>query len=124
VQQWQVAVHAWHFSTSLLPFPSSITDCFSPSERVWASLPLLGAPRSFAAAVGTPEELFVLGGGNGVDWFDSVLRYSRVAGLAGGWQELAPLAVARGSLAAARAGGYLFAFGGGKPKEQYNVVEW
>jgi hypothetical protein len=32
--------------------------------------------------------------------------------------------VARGSLAAARAGGYLFAFGGGKPKEQYNVVEW
>lgn len=35
-----------------------------------------------------------------------------------------PLQVARGSLAAAVAGGYLFVFGGGKPNEQYNVVEW
>ena len=42
----------------------------------------------------------------------------------GGWQELAPLQVARGSLAAGMAGSYLFAYGGGKPKEQYNVVEW
>ncbi len=32
--------------------------------------------------------------------------------------------VARGSLAAAVAGGYLFVYGGGKPNEQYNVVEW
>ena len=28
-------------------------DCFSPHDRVWASLPLLGKPRSFSAAVGT-----------------------------------------------------------------------
>jgi hypothetical protein len=34
------------------------------------------------------------------------------------------LQVARGSLAAALAAGHLFAFGGGKPKEQYNAVEW
>jgi hypothetical protein len=91
---------------------------------VWASLPLLGQPRSFAAAVSTPSEIFIAGGGNGIDWFDSVLRYDRQAGPAGGWQELAPLQVARGSLAAGMARGYLFAFGGGKPKEQYNVVEW
>ena len=32
--------------------------------------------------------------------------------------------VARGSLAAAVAGGYMFVYGGGKPNEQYNVVEW
>ncbi|EFN57848.1 hypothetical protein CHLNCDRAFT_57342 [Chlorella variabilis] len=99
-------------------------DYFSPSERVWASLPLLGQPRSFAAAVGTAAEVFVAGGGNGVEWFDSVVRYDRQAGLMGGWVELAPLQVARGSLAAGVANGYLFAYGGGKPKEQYNVVEW
>lgn len=107
----------------------------------------------------------MVGGGNGLDWFDSVLRYDRSVGLMGGWQELAPLQVrarlllllqlplvrmhaatdspsatdstplppallplllqvARGSLAAGIAGGYLFAYGGGKPNEQYNVVEW
>lgn len=32
--------------------------------------------------------------------------------------------VARGSLAAGISGGYLFVYGGGKPKEQYSVVEW
>ncbi|KAI3438916.1 hypothetical protein D9Q98_001330 [Chlorella vulgaris] len=99
-------------------------ECFTPSDSVWASLPLLDQPRSFAAAVSTPSEIFIAGGGNGIDWFDSVLRYDRQAGPAGGWQELAPLQVARGSLAAGMARGYLFAFGGGKPKEQYNVVEW
>ena len=164
-----------------IPPPTFNADYFSPSERVWASLPLLGQPRSFAAAVGTgagraaaaaahsipvllvlqahpptqptcqlsslptchtrlyahppalsrPDpalpaaaEVFVAGGGNGVEWFDSVVRYDRQAGLMGGWVELAPLQVARGSLAAGVANGYLFAYGGGKPKEQYNVVEW
>ena len=124
------------------------------------------------------SEVFVVGGGNGVEWFDSVARYDRAAGLMGGWTELAPLQVggrrrrrsagvvvcggagrgrrgrlasraertgraqaapcgrstspwlpgrvqvARGSLSAGLAGGYLFAYGGGKPNEQYNVVEW
>ncbi|KAL4424907.1 hypothetical protein ABPG77_009636 [Micractinium sp. CCAP 211/92] len=99
-------------------------DCFSPADCLWSSLPLLGKPRSFAAAVSTSNEVFVAGGGNGVDWYDSVLRYDRRAGSAGGWTELAPLQVARGSLAAGISGGYLFVYGGGKPKEQYNVVEW
>ncbi|KAL4434243.1 hypothetical protein ABPG75_000684 [Micractinium tetrahymenae] len=99
-------------------------DYFSPSDCLWASLPLLGKPRSFAAAVATTSEVFVAGGGNGVDWYDSVVRFDRQAGLMGGWTELAPLQVARGSLAAGISGGYLFVYGGGKPKEQYNVVEW
>lgn len=64
------------------------------------------------------------GGGNGVDWYDSVMRFDCATGLMHGWRELAPLAVARGSLAAAMAGGYLFCYGGGKPAEQYDVVEW
>lgn len=179
---------------------------------MWASLPHLSKPRSFAAAVSTGEdgravgscaaslpgrsaallpsqarasflspvpcaanEVFVVGGGSGVEWFDSVVRYDRHAGLTGSWQELAPLQVrplalgrggrggraagtadarrspavllcrslrlptrrcpvlpgpvrpaqvARGSLAGAMASGYLFVYGGGKPQEQYNVVEW
>ncbi|PRW59406.1 kelch 1 [Chlorella sorokiniana] len=99
-------------------------DYFSPHDCVWASLPLLGKPRSFSAAVGTANEVFIAGGGDGLEWYDSVVRYDRKAGLMGGWQELAPLQVARGSLAAAVAGGYLFVYGGGKPNEQYNVVEW
>ncbi|PSC73864.1 galactose oxidase [Micractinium conductrix] len=99
-------------------------DFFSPLQCMWASLPQLGKPRSFCAAVATASEVFVVGGGNGVEWFDSVARYDRAAGLMGGWTELAPLQVARGSLSAGLAGGYLFAYGGGKPNEQYNVVEW
>lgn len=42
----------------------------------------------------------------------------------GAWQALASMNVARGSLAAAVACGRLYVFGGGKPKEQYNVSEW
>jgi hypothetical protein len=37
--------------------------------------------------------VFVVGGGDGVSWFESVLRYNRGAGLSGGWQALAPLQV-------------------------------
>ncbi len=50
------------------------------------------------------------------------LYYYRYSG--GSWQRLADLNVARGSLVAALACGRLYCFGGGKPKEQYNVVEW
>lgn len=149
-----------------MPSPSS-ADCFSPADCLWSSLPLLGKPRSFAAAVATSEpallprglgaggavgptsrsttthlfqapwavvrmrsapsmlaaalalrahaglcstrsmccpagnEVFVAGGGNGVDWYDSVLRYDRRAGPAGGWTELAPLQARRGEAGAA-----------------------
>ena len=68
--------------------------------------------------------MIIAGGGDGSHWFDSVVRYDRRAGHAGGWMELAPLQLARGSLAASMAGGYLFAYGGGRPNEQCDLVEW
>lgn len=53
--------------------------------------PGCSAPPLCAAPAG--GEVFVAGGGNGVDWYDSVVRYDRQAGPAGGWTELAPLQV-------------------------------
>jgi hypothetical protein len=104
-------------------------DAFCPATGAWRSLPAMDRPRSFCAAVASPEGLYIAGGGNGVEWYTSVLRLDPGAAAAGGggggaWQRLAPLGVARGSMAAAFACGHLYVYGGGKPGEQYSVVEW
>ncbi len=56
-------------------FPTA--DFFAPHKGLWSSLPILDQPRSFAAAVATPADIFVAGGGNGMDWYNAVVRYDR-----------------------------------------------
>lgn len=97
-------------------------DCFSPADGTWTSLPAMDRPRSFCVAVADADAVYVAGGGNGVEWYGSVLRMDRHVG--GTWKELAQLQVPRGSMAAAFACGHLYVYGGGKPGEQYNAVEW
>ncbi|GAB4816831.1 hypothetical protein N2152v2_003877 [Parachlorella kessleri] len=101
-------------------------DFFCPAKSAWSSLPILDQPRSFAVAVATPADIFVAGGGNGMDWYNTVVRCERYQAFAGSgsWQALSPMNVARGSLAGAVSCSRLYCYGGGKPKEQYNVVEW
>ena len=50
--------------------------CFRPGAGggSWATLAPQGYPRSFSAAAMLGSGLYVVGGGNGEDWFDSVLR--------------------------------------------------
>lgn len=113
-----VALIGGHDSVSWL----ESVETYVPSSDTWGALPSMPGPRSFcSAATGPDGSLYVAGGGNGVDWYDSA-----VALPAGGatWQPLATMRVARGSMAAAFGQGYLYAFGGGKPGEQYSIVEW
>ena len=51
-------------------------DVFQPGADggSWSTLAPQGYPRSFSAAVMLGSGLYVVGGGNGEDWFDSVLR--------------------------------------------------
>ena len=52
------------------------TDVFRPAAGggSWATLAPQGYPRSFSAAAMLGSGLYVVGGGNGEAWFDSVLR--------------------------------------------------
>jgi len=52
-------------------------DFFSPYKGAWSSLPILDQPRSFAVVVATPADIFVAGGGNGMDWYNTVVRCDR-----------------------------------------------
>ena len=46
-----------------------------PHVKGWGRLPNLDGPRSFAAADTWNRNVFVMGGGDGNVWFNSVLRY-------------------------------------------------
>lgn len=96
-------------------------DRFSTPSGSLASLAAMPAPRSFCSAVATPEGVIVVGGGNGELWYESAVCLQPGST---GWKALGGLKVARGNLATAATGGRVYAFGGGKPGEQYNLVEW
>eukprot|EP00887_Chlorella_sp_A99_P000817 scaffold5.g817.t1 len=98
-------------------------EVYNTGSASWASLPPLDLPRSFSAAAASPAHLFVAGGGDGQEWFDSAVAVDR-ANLAGGWRALAPMSAPRGSLAAAVVGAHLYALGGGRPSVQLDLVEW
>ena len=95
-----------------LPHPPPTRLCTHPP-----TLPPNPSPTPPAA-----DQVFVAGGGNGKTWFDSALVYDRRGG--GPWTPVAPLHEARGSLAAAVAGGRAHVLGGGQPESQSAVVEW
>ena len=58
-----------------------------PHAKNWGHLPDLDGPRSFAAADTWNNNVFVMGGGDGTQWFNSVLRYaaSRISAVCQIW---------------------------------------
>ena len=62
-----------------------------PHSNNWGRLPILDSARSFAAADSWRDNVFVMGGGDGAQWFNTVLRcvlhsLTTVAGsIAGYW---------------------------------------
>lgn len=49
-------------------------DVFSPSSRACTPAPPLPKPCAYGSAVTIGQRLFYVGGGNGEDWFNSMLR--------------------------------------------------
>ena len=45
-----------------------------PLTKHWGRLATLDSPRSFAAAETWRDNVFIMGGGDGSQWFNSVLR--------------------------------------------------
>jgi hypothetical protein len=93
--------------------------CASPNTRTallqrtpQAAGSLTSARGYCAAAPLGHDALYVLGGGNGGEWFDTCERFDIATRT---WRRCAPLSLRRGSLAAASppGGGAVFAFGGG-----------
>lgn len=93
-----------------------------PHSQHWGRLPTLDSARSFAAADTWRDSVFVLGGGDGSQWFNTMLRCD-TAQHSPSWLPVAPMKIERGSLAVATVGDYIYAIGGGKPNVQYDSVE-
>lgn len=93
-----------------------------PLTKHWGRLPTLDSARSFAAAETWRDNVFIMGGGDGSQWFNSVLRNDTAVHHAK-WRPVAPMKEERGSLAAVTVGDYIYAIGGGKPNMQYDTVE-
>ena len=44
-----------------------------PKSNKWGRMPLLDSPRSFAAADTWRDNVYILGGGDGSQWFNTML---------------------------------------------------
>lgn len=86
-------------------------DIYSPETD--SCMPALALPKesAYGSAVTIGHRLFYVGGGNGIDWFSSMLRLALNEEDAE-WQQMADMHVGRGSLCTAMQGYMLWAVGG------------
>jgi N-acetylneuraminic acid mutarotase len=93
---------------------SDAVEVYDPVTDTWTQAPPLPEPRHHAAAIGLVDRFLYVIGGFGTNFSDpksSVYRFdASIPGAA--WEERAPLATARGALAASTSGPLAYAIGG------------
>ncbi|KAJ1265709.1 hypothetical protein BS78_08G096800 [Paspalum vaginatum] len=94
-------------------------DSFSPSLDILTPLKPMGVGKSYASTVALDGKIFVLGGGDGACWFDTVY----VLIVRDDWITCPPLTHDKGSLAGVNVNGRIYAFGGGDGSECFSDVE-
>lgn len=90
----------------------SVLDLLSGSHV--AGSPALSRPRAL------PQEVYLMGGFNGVEWLGSVERYRPATDE---WEEVAPMAAKRSYAASAVLDGLAYVFGGGEGQLWYDTGE-
>lgn len=127
---------------------SSTLDSYSPSLDMKKSLSPLTMPRSYASVAMLNGELYIFGGGDGSEWYDSgiisflfiifflLVKSTFIIDISASfceveaynlvskeWTICTPLNKEKGSLAGAALNGKIFALGGGNGIECFSDVE-
>ncbi|CAI8612866.1 unnamed protein product [Vicia faba] len=95
-------------------------DMYCTSQNVIKSFKPMNHLRSYASAVELNGEIYVIGGGNDRDWFDTVESYNPIYD---NWTLCPSLNQKKGSLSGAALDGKIFAVGGGNGVECFSDVE-
>ncbi|XP_004492506.1 uncharacterized protein [Cicer arietinum] len=95
-------------------------DQYCTSQNVIQSLKPMNYLRSYASVVELNGEIYVFGGGNDCDWYDSVESYNPIHD---NWTLRPSLKQKKGSLAGAALKGKIFAVGGGNGFDCFSDVE-
>ncbi|CAN6357360.1 unnamed protein product [Urochloa humidicola] len=112
--------HLQGLNERLLKRIVELKDSFSPSLDILTPLKPMAVGKSYASTVALDGKIFVLGGGDGACWFDTVDCYDRSRD---DWITCPSLTHEKGSLAGVSVNGRIYAFGGGDGSQCFSDVE-
>ncbi|CAL5218836.1 g567 [Coccomyxa viridis] len=97
---------------------------FHTRREDWQAVADLSSPLMFSAAASLHSHIYVFGGSTPADEDEGFTERAQRFDIEDGtWLPLAPMSMARGSLAVSELGGAFFCVGGGTPLVQYNLAE-
>lgn len=97
-------------------------DIFMPSTLTCMSATSLPKECAYGSVATIGQRLFYVGGGNGIDWFSSMLRLA-LDDEDAQWEQMADMHIGRGSLCTAMQGFMLWAVGGRDSHTFHNSTE-